>query len=271
VAEIVGELLKLTRDQKSFYAENGFLSVESVTSVQEVRRVRSIIERLMVERAGVGRGDRLDVVGDDDPAAEEKSPQLLMPCNYARELIGRLHEDARQLARQLLGDDLVSEGEHVIMKPPCGPGTPLHQDEAFWSPQTDYCSLSIWFPLADVREESGCMMFVPGSHKHGIVPHRSINGDRRNNGIEVCEGDSFSTVPIPLMAGAATIHHCRTIHGATPNRSSQPRYAYILGFGLPHERSSDVRNFYWQEGRELRREILAQAGGYELTRMHPEL
>ena len=272
MAETVGELLRLTALQKDFYATNGYLCLDSATSIDEISRVRRIIEDLMARRVGEVRGDRLDVVGTDEPGAEEKSPQMLMPCNYAPELTGRLHDDARAIAAELLGSEFAPEGEHVIMKPALtGPATPLHQDEAFWSAETDYCSLSIWFPLGDVTGESGCMRFVPGSHRRGIVPHHSVNDDPRNNGLEVCAAESFDVVHAPLPAGGATVHHCRTIHGAAANRSGQSRYAYILGFGLRAQRSMEERDFSWQKGRVLRREMQARAGGYELTKMHPEL
>lgn len=44
--------------------------------------------------------------------------------------------------------------------------TPWYQDEAYWLPEIpDRRSNSVWLALDDVTLESGCMWFVPGSHR----------------------------------------------------------------------------------------------------------
>lgn len=254
------------------YEAQGFLVRDSLVDAGELRRVRALLERLFAARAGEARGDRLDLLGDDAPERPELLPQLLMPCTYAPELVGPLHAAVRRLAETLLGPGLVAEGEHAILKPArVGPAVPLHQDEAYWSPQTDYCSLSVWVPLVDVDVDSGCMAYVPGSHRGEIHAHHSVGGDRRNNSLEIDGPERFAATPVPLAAGGAIVHHCRTIHGSTANLTGRPRLAYVFGFGLPARPSAAPRDFFWQRDRELRREALAAVGGYELTRMHPEL
>jgi ectoine hydroxylase-related dioxygenase (phytanoyl-CoA dioxygenase family) len=263
----------LTEEDKRFFESSGYLVIRNATPVEEVERVRGIVASLVERRAGDERGDFLDLVGSDRPGEEARLPQILMPIRYAPEIAnGRLREDAERIARELLGGPVIYEGEHIITKPPqISPETPLHQDEAHWGERTDYNSLSIWFPLQDTHEENGCLRFVPGSHKLDVQPHRSVGGDPRINGLELAEPQRFQPISEPLLAGGATVHHCRTIHGACSNRSPRPRYAYIMGFGLQARPRAEPRDFYWLKEKQLLREERARQGGYELTRMRPEL
>ncbi len=252
--------------------ESGYLTLRQVTPVAEIERVRALVEELFARRVGREVGDFLDLAGDDREAEAAGLPQLLMPTKYAPELSsGRLREDAERIARRILGDGVVSEGEHVILKPALvGAETPLHQDEAFWSGNLDYQSLSLWFPLQDVTAEGGCMHYVAGSHRLGVLPHHSVDGDPTKNGLEIDQPERFEPIAEPLMRGDVTAHHCRTIHGAGANRTSHPRFAYIFGFGLPAERAAEPRDFYWLREKRTLREERARQHGFELTKMRPE-
>src|SRR5205085_8106879 len=124
--------------------------------------------------------------------------------------------------------------DHAILKPALhGVETPWHQDEAYWDPAFEYESMSIWISLQEATEENGCMWFVPGSHRLDVLPHHSIDNNPRIHGLEVDGADVVKAIACPLPAGGCTIHHNRTLHYTGPNRSSQPRRALILGFGLP--------------------------------------
>ncbi len=253
------------------YAAAGFLRLENAVPEQEIERVLAIVQRLFAQRAGQSRGDFLDLAGDDSDAERAVLPQILMPVKYAPELAeGTLRPCAERIARALLGEGLQYEGEHVIAKPPFGPATPLHQDEAFWSETVDYTSLSIWFPLHPVSARNGSICFVPGSHTRGVLPHHSVDNDVTKNGIEIDGAGTFAPVPMELPPGGATVHHCRTIHGALANSTGETRYAYIFGFGLPAVPAADRRNHYWLHEKRLLRAERARTEQFELTKMRPE-
>lgn len=268
----------LSAAQQQSFAENGYLVLHQIADPDALRRCRHIIADLIQRRVGLARGDLLDLGGDDgclhqNNAVGPTLPQLLMPQHYAPELTTLSPAGvALTVARQLLGDNVIAEGEHSIVKPPYhGAKTPLHQDEAFWSDQTDYQSVSIWFPLQDVDEHNGCLEFVPGSHRAGIFGHHHANGRPGDNGLEVDSPQRFAALPQPLSLGDATVHHCRTLHGGGPNRTDGARYAYIFGFGLPATPALQPRNYTWLQEKDTLRERLAREQGYELTKMHPEL
>jgi ectoine hydroxylase-related dioxygenase (phytanoyl-CoA dioxygenase family) len=241
------ETIELTHEQIAFYQREGYLVLPSITTAEELARLREIYDRLFAERAGRAEGNQFDLAGADEEDKLATLPQILGPSRYAPELNDYLFKrNARAIAEQLLQGE-VTAGEHAILKPPrYGAATPWHQDEAYWSPDLDYDSLSIWMPLQDATVESGCMQFVPGSHRQGVLPHHPINNDPRVHGLEVDDFDADAVVPCPIPAGGVTIHHCRTLHYAGPNLTDEPRRAYIQVFGLPARKREQTRDFYWQ-------------------------
>lgn len=264
--------------ERAAFARDGYLVLDELVDVAELARVHAVVRRLVAERAGWDHGDFFDLVGNDGADASIDAgavamPQLLMPSRYAPELARcGLRDAAERIAAALLGEFPIAEGEHVICKPPhTGPATPLHQDEAFWSAATEYRSLSIWFPLGEATRGNGCLRFVPGSHDGPVLDHHSFAGDPTNNSLELDAPARFEPRDAPCRAGGATVHHCRTIHGAHPNASAEPRFAYIFGFGLPARRRTTAREFPWQHGRALQRDERARRSGHEPTRMRPEL
>jgi hypothetical protein len=248
---------ELTCDQIVSYHVNGYLTVDAVASPEDVRSMRAIYDDLFARRVGREKGDQFDLGGGDEEGKEARLPQILAPSKYAPELAQTgTYAKARSVARQLLGPLCEFIFDHAINKPPRdGAATPWHQDEAYWDPGKLYESLSIWIPLQPATLDNGCMQFIPGSHKLNIVEHRSIGGDVRVHGLEICEPsvDLSSAVACPIPAGAATIHHNRTMHYAGPNRSDQWRRALILVFGLPAKPYPHLRRFLWNEAKQTAR------------------
>lgn len=252
----------LTEEQISAFHRDGFLAVESLTTAEEIETLREVYDDLFRRRAGRAEGNQFDLAGADEEGAQESLPQILGPRNYAPALANTLYEaNALAISRQLLGDDAVFTGDHAIFKPAgTGAATPWHQDEAYWNPELDYQSLSVWMPLQEATLENGCMQFIPGSHKLDILRHRSIGGDVRIHGLELDQDTDLSTaVACPLPAGGATFHLARTLHFTGPNRSQVPRRAYILGFGLPAKKRAEPRRFPWNEIKHTAREERSKA------------
>lgn len=252
----------LTDEQIAFYHENGFLAIDSITTPEEVARLRGVYDRIFEQKAGRAEGNQFDLAGTDEEGKAAALPQILGPRKYAPELADTLYEvNARAIAEQLLGAGVTFAGDHAIFKPAgSGAPTPWHQDEAYWDPGLNYHSLSVWMPLQEATVENGCMVFLPGSHKLEIGPHQSIGGDTRVHGLEMVEPvDESKAVACPLSAGGATFHDSRTMHFTNANRSSVPRRAYILGFGTPATPRTDGRRFPWNAAKRTARDERSRA------------
>ncbi len=252
----------LTQQQIDFFRANGFLSLDAITTLEEVARMRAAYDRIFQQRAGREEGNQFDLAGTDEEGKEAALPQILNPRKYAPELADTLYEtNARAIAEQLLGPDARFTGDHAIFKPArSGAPTPWHQDEAYWDPNTNYNSLSFWMPLQEATLENGCMQFIPGSQTQEVAPHRSIGGDTRVHGLEiVADVDTSGAVACPVPAGGVTIHGSRTMHYTGANNSDIPRRALIFGFGAPSTPRTDGRRFPWNEAKRTAREERSRA------------
>lgn len=249
----------LTAQQVEFFKENGYLSIPSLMPQDEVDRIREIYDRLFEARVGREVGDQFDLAGTDEEGVEARLPQILGPSRYAPELLeGQYRVNLAHVVNQLLGPDAEVGGDHMIFKPArIGAETPWHQDQAYWDPEFDYNSLSVWIPLQEATVENGCMWFVPGSQKRAIYAHHSIGHDPRVHGLEVEGADVSTAVACPLPPGGATFHHCRTLHYTGANKSDGPRRAYIIGAGVPATKRDEAYDFYWNRMKQTAREARA--------------
>ncbi len=235
---------ELSAAQVSRYHQQGFLKLERLSPEEEIQQIRKIYDRLFESETLKEEGNKIDLAG----AGSDKAllPQMLRLSQYAPELAETTFRTrALAISRQLLGQDAELMGDHAILKPAhYGVETPWHQDEAYWDPALEYDAITIWMPLQPATLENGCMQFIPGSHAE-VHPHHPIGHDPRNHGLEVDQVDPSEAAACPLPAGGATVHHCRVLHYAGPNRTDQPRRAYALTFRSPPKRREAARDFYW--------------------------
>lgn len=251
------------------YTEQGFCTITNFATAEEVRELLGIFTRLFKAQAGRSEGAYFDLMSDDAEDGERVLPNIINPNNYSSELRHmQLQDRALALARQLLGAKATPSFQHAILKPPLQGGeTPWHQDEAYRADANFlYRQMSIWIALQDVNAENGCMVYLPGSHRLPVLPHRSVNDDPKREAIEcIGEFDKSAGVACPLPAGGATLHAGRTLHYSSPNRTAAPRYAYILVFETPPEPLHGQRDFHWlrekQSGGVARKRRWRRRGG----------
>lgn len=239
--------VELTDAQIAQFHEQGYLELPNLSTPEELARMRDIYDDHFAGQEGAETGMRFDLAARE--SAKPKLPQVLDPGKFRPELRQTLAwANAGRVLSQLLGREPDWRGDHAILKPAgYGVATPWHQDEAYWEPELEHSSLSIWLPLQDVDERSGCMCFVPGSHRFEILPHRPIGNDPKVHGLELDGPDPEGAVAVPLRAGEATVHGGRTLHFAPPNTSEVPRRAYIMMGGLAGRPLQVPRRFPWQE------------------------
>ena len=215
----------------SFFKDNGYLAIERITTDEEVAWLGEIYDRLFAERTGEAKGLFFDLAGPRGHEGTESLPQVLGPDLTFPELRESLYfRNAKRLAAKLLEvEELARTGGHMILKPArFGAETPWHQDEAYWNPNEIPQSLSVWMPLDPATIESGCMHFVPGSHREDVRWHRHIDDNPLIHGLVTDDVDTSRAVACPIPPGGATFHHCRTLHYAGANTTDRVRRAYVI-------------------------------------------
>jgi ectoine hydroxylase-related dioxygenase (phytanoyl-CoA dioxygenase family) len=233
-----------TEDDIAFFAENGFLVVDRITTDDELEWLTKIFLAIFDE----DEGQVFEPGREPDQQGPTQLSQSLHPEIRFPELLETTYRrNALHFAAALLD---VSEAElsswgHMIRKPALkSRAAPWHQDEAYWRPELTYHALAVWLPLHEVTVDRGAMQFIPGSHKGDLLMHHHV-GDPRGNLLEAEGADPAKAVPCPLPAGGATFHHHRTLHFTAPNTTPLDRLAYPMEFQLPPQRRPEPINRPW--------------------------
>ncbi|MCR9246797.1 MAG: phytanoyl-CoA dioxygenase family protein [bacterium] len=137
-----------------------------------------------------------------------------------------------RLAAMLLGvDRLRFFHDQVFSKPPGHPGVvPWHQDYSYWQRTAPACHITVNLLLDDSDEDSGCLQFLPGSHRLPLLPSIPFDSDLEAIREHIAPEIPWHPVAVPCRAGQATLHHSYTLHGSGPNRSDRWRRAAVLNY-----------------------------------------
>jgi hypothetical protein len=127
-------------------------------------------------------------------------------------------------ASALMGRPVEFWYDQFLAKPPHdGAETYWHQDEGYWGRNLDDAGITCWMPLQDVDATNGCMHFVAGGHRDGVLPHRQP--EHVQSDLLACAPDLSRAVACPIRRGSVTFHHGKTPHMTPPNRSGAWRKA----------------------------------------------
>src|SRR5213080_996601 len=134
-------------------------------------------------------------------------------------------------AAQLLGGSVRFWHDQLFCKPAHHGGVVAwHQDYSYWTRTQPMAHLSCWIGLDDSTRENGCVHYVPGSHRWGLLPITGLTNDMR--AIESMLSDEqkvqFTPVPIELKQGECSFHHPLMVHGSYENQSDCPRRGTVI-------------------------------------------
>jgi ectoine hydroxylase-related dioxygenase (phytanoyl-CoA dioxygenase family) len=226
-------VLELTDDQIAFFRENGYLTVDRITTDEEIEKLKGLYEEAINSSMG-----RIKFEGTREDGSTGHITQVIAPELSHPELLETIYfRNARAAALKLAGiasDDIRRQGIMYIFKPEkAGRDTPWHQDEAYWADFEDKKanSLSCWMPLDDVTVESGCMWYLPKSHDLDILNYKRVDGPQPI--VLDSDVDLSTAVSCPMPAGAAVFHHCRILHFAGTNTTTSKRRAMSSVFHGP--------------------------------------
>lgn len=107
-----------------------------------------------------------------------------------------------------------------------------HQDRAYW-PYWDEDSevFTAWLALSDVTPDAGPMVFVPGSHRWGLLEGSDFFAQDQKAvraAISIPEGETWREAPVVLPPGGVSFHHRLLFHGSYRNVSNGPRRSLAI-------------------------------------------
>jgi ectoine hydroxylase-related dioxygenase (phytanoyl-CoA dioxygenase family) len=105
-----------------------------------------------------------------------------------------------------------------------------HQDYSYWTRTKPVAHLTCWCALDDATVENGCLQYVPGSQKWGLLNKPALAGDLLGIMDYLTEEQKqhFKPVHAEVKAGEAIFHHSLTLHGSGENKSARPRRAFVI-------------------------------------------
>lgn len=204
------------------YQRNGFVFPVDVLSSEQAGAVLQDLEQAEAELAE--DSEKLSLL--------HAYPDRLLPS--FDELIR--HPTLVNAASQILGPNLMVWSASLFIKAPQSSHiVSWHQDLTYWG-LDDSEETTGWVALSDANIESGCMQFVPGSHKQLQVPHKDTFDENnllsrgQEIAVDVKEGDG---VAVELKAGQASIHHGHLFHSSGPNQSGYRRVGAAIRYIKP--------------------------------------
>lgn len=125
-----------------------------------------------------------------------------------------------------------------LIKPGTGPDggastkVGWHQDQFYWDAWEEGSELfTAWLALSDVSPQDGPMVFVPGSHKWGLLAGGDFFGqdqDALKQAIAIPEGEQWREELDVLPCGGVSFHHRLLFHGSHQNISHSPRRSLAI-------------------------------------------
>lgn len=198
------------------YRDAGYLSPIRVLSAAEAADYRAKLEA--IEAAGAAGNDHLRF-----------KPHLLFTC-----LDGLIrHPKILDAVEDIIGPNILCWATNFFTKEPRTTNfISWHQDLTYWG--LDPADIvTAWVALSPATVASGCMRFMPGTHKMEIVPHKDTfaadNMLSRGQEIEV-EVDEKEAVDIVLQPGEMSLHHVKLIHGSNANSSDDRRIGFAIRY-----------------------------------------
>ncbi len=207
------------------FRRDGFVIVPGLLTESELDGFGAAVDRAVRAR---GR--------NDNRALAEKSryEQSFTQCinlweDHPDVLPLTFHRAIAEAATMLIGvPALRLWHDQALYKEPGGRYTEPHQDQPYW-PMDEPDTLTAWVPFDGSTHETGCMGYVPGSHRVGL--RKFVNIFSADEGVKILEEPSISGVPpvyVEVPCGSVAFHHGLTVHMAHANRSSRVRRVHTM-------------------------------------------
>ena len=142
------------------------------------------------------------------------------------------HPRVLDAVEDILGPNLLVWSTSFFIKEARDPGfVSWHQDATYWGLSSpDVCTA--WIALSPANKISGCMKFIPGTHKKQVEHADTFHEDNLlTRGQEIAvEVDESKAIYAELKPGQASLHHVLLFHGSAPNQSDDRRIGLAVRY-----------------------------------------
>jgi ectoine hydroxylase-related dioxygenase (phytanoyl-CoA dioxygenase family) len=227
------ESYMLTNEQVAFFNENGYLTGIKMLDEEQISFLRNELAVIAdVKHPGHGLYYEFQRNESTNPAT------ILFHALGAWRIGEGFHDvlwNPRFLiaASQLMGNTPVRFWHDQLFWKPAKKGGVVawHQDYSYWTRTKPVAHLTCWCALDDATSENGCLQYIAGSHKWGLLPKPALAGDMEaiRDSLSDEQKKQFDHPQLAeVKAGEAVFHHSLTLHGSGENKSERPRRAFVI-------------------------------------------
>ena len=137
-----------------------------------------------------------------------------------------------EAVKPILGPDLMVWSSGLFIEANTPHVVSWHQDLTYWG-LSEVDEITAWVALSPSNLDSGCMRFVPGSHKRQLVDHRDTFDPNNllTRGQEIAvDIDDADGVDVILETGQASLHHGHLFHSSGPNTTGDRRIGSAIRY-----------------------------------------
>ncbi|HEV7333269.1 MAG TPA: phytanoyl-CoA dioxygenase family protein [Flavisolibacter sp.] len=236
------ERYKLSQEQLDHFAEYGYISNVKLLEEWQVEKLREELQ-LLADPSHPAHHLFYEFHSNESTDADTVLFHALGAWRITEGFHDVLWNPAFVMAAsQLLGNRGVRFWHDQLFCKPAHHGGVVawHQDYSYWTRTGPIQHLTCWVGLDDATTENGCLYYVPGSHRWGLLDKPELAGDMEGLQPYLTEEQkaAFKPVPIELKKGYATFHHPLMVHGSYENRSDKQRRAFVLNVFADGTRSN---------------------------------
>lgn len=226
------EAYQLTEAQITFFQEHGYLSgIQLLTEAQVEILRKELAELTDPEHPG-------HALFYEYHSNESADPNTVIFHALGHWRISPGFHDVlwspafRMAAKQLLNGAVRFWHDQIFSKPALHGGVVAwHQDYSYWTRTIEMNHLTCWIALDDADEENGCLQYIPGSHRWGLLDKPNLTGDmdglKQFMSAEQIEALNHPQ-PVVVKAGQCSFHHPLMVHGSFANYTNRSRRAFVL-------------------------------------------
>lgn len=223
---------------KELFDANGFVGPFKLYEPDDARE--------MLQKIRIDNFDRSKAIFDNDVNYDRHFDIPILSRHIG-------HRRVIEILRLILAQDLLCWRTEFFPKFPGSPGTEWHQVrdysyatgrpmlEPALGSRAEMLDITVWTAFTEATVESGCMKFLPGSHKHRYYDEKLATKAGRGNeykSIEAASGffgyefedfkinpnwcpDESSAVAMEMHAGECVLFTASCVHGSFPNTTAR--------------------------------------------------
>lgn len=217
----------LTKQQIKSYDQNGYLFPFNLYSKNQATKFHHKFNQIE------------DMLGYEPQEIFRIKAQLPFP--WLCEIVS--NPELLDAVEDLIGPNIMCWGASFFCKKAQDPRFVSYHTDTFTYGFDPAETCTAWLSFNDSTSESGCINYIPGSHK--TKTKHKINANKNNlltQGQNVTGVDLSAAVPAPLKAGQVVFHHESVVHGSGANNSKNPRIGFSIHYCAPHVRDTRISN-----------------------------